>query len=68
MTTVVHQSTTVVKAEPEPTPSSLIELRAKYRAGLIVMGELFAALDRFLDGPPHPEATPVSTKEKAHDK
>jgi hypothetical protein len=64
MTTVVHQSTTVVKAEPEPTPSTLIELRSKYRAGLIVLGELFAALDRFLDGPPHAEATPHA-KEKA---
>lgn len=64
MTTVVHsQTTTVVKVVPV-TSESLIELRSKYRAGLIVLGELFAALDRFLDGT-KPETMPA--KEKAHE-
>jgi hypothetical protein len=63
MTTVVHQTTTVVKVVPA-TPESLWDLRQKYRAGLIVLGDFFAVLDRFLDGA-HPEAKPA--KEKANE-
>jgi len=49
---------------PEPTqlpatPESLWDLRQKYRSGLIVLGEFFAVLDRFLDGLEQPEAKPA---------
>jgi len=58
MTTAEYTRTTTVTKQvevPAPTPvpattESLWDLRQKYRSGLIVLGELFAVLDRFLDG------------------
>lgn len=63
MTTLEYTKTTVTVERPAVTVASLVELRAKYRAGAIVLGELFAALDRFLDGDA-PEAKPAKAKEK----
>jgi hypothetical protein len=57
-----------VEATPEPmpaptqlpaTPESLWDLRQKYRSGLIVLGDFFSVLDRFLDGLKQPEVTPA---------
>lgn len=63
-TTVTRHVDTAAEPMPEPTqlpatPESLWDLRQKYRSGLIVLGDFFAVLDRFLDGLNQPEAKPA---------